>query len=104
MKSEEYWIKIREVAPDALVIFTSDHGDMLGAHRLFSKNAAAYKEVANIPLIIKGGAKGYVEEAMASHIDIAPTILDYFDIHYYDLWKERVCFHRLRIQKKKLTM
>ena len=47
--------KIKEVAPDAMVIFTSDHGDMLGAHRLFSKNAAAYKEVANIPLIIKGG-------------------------------------------------
>ena len=42
--------KIREVAPEAMVIFTSDHGDMLGAHRLFSKNAAAYKEVANIPL------------------------------------------------------
>ncbi|MBO5281924.1 MAG: sulfatase-like hydrolase/transferase [Lachnospiraceae bacterium] len=72
--------KIREVAPDALVIFTSDHGDMLGAHRLFSKNAAAYKEVANIPLIIKGGAKGCVEKAMASHIDIAPTILDYFGV------------------------
>lgn len=47
--------KIRQIAPDALVIFTSDHGDMLGAHRLFSKNAATYKEVANIPLIIKGG-------------------------------------------------
>lgn len=72
--------KLREVAPDALVIFTSDHGDMLGAHRLFSKNAAAYKEVANIPLIIKGGAKGCVEKAMASHIDIAPTILDYFGV------------------------
>ena len=72
--------KIKEVAPDAMVIFTSDHGDMLGAHRLFSKNAAAYREVANIPLIIKGGAKGCVEDAMASHIDIAPTIMDYFGL------------------------
>lgn len=72
--------KIKEVAPDAMVIFTSDHGDMLGAHRLFSKNAAAYKEVANIPLIIKGGASGCVEDAMASHIDIVPTIMDYFGL------------------------
>ncbi len=56
--------KIREVAPEAMVIFTSDHGDMLGAHRLFSKNAAAYKEVANIPLIIKGGVKGHVERVL----------------------------------------
>ncbi|MCI5649349.1 MAG: sulfatase-like hydrolase/transferase [Fusicatenibacter sp.] len=72
--------KIREVTPDAMVIFTSDHGDMLGAHRLFSKNAAAYKEVANIPLIIKGGASGFVENAVASHIDIAPTVMDYFGL------------------------
>ena len=72
--------KIREVAPEAMVIFTSDHGDMLGAHRLFSKNAAAYKEVANIPLIIKGGVKGHVEKSVASHIDIVPTIMDYFGL------------------------
>ena len=70
--------KIKEVVPHAMVIFTSDHGDMLGAHRLFSKNAAAYKEVANIPLIIKGGVKGCVVDTMASHIDIVPTIMDYF--------------------------
>ena len=44
---------IYKLAPDAMVIYTSDHGDMLGAHRLSSKNAAAYKEVANIPLIIR---------------------------------------------------
>ena len=46
--------KIDELLPDALVIYTSDHGDMLGAHRLQMKNATAYKEVANIPLIIRG--------------------------------------------------
>lgn len=72
--------KIKEIAPDAMVIFTSDHGDMLGAHRLFSKNPAAYKEVANIPLIIKGGARGCVVDAMASHIDIVPTNMDYFGL------------------------
>ena len=71
---------ISKLAPDAMVIYTSDHGDMLGAHRLASKNAAAYKEVANIPLIIKGGAKGQVVHEMASHIDIAPTIMDYFEL------------------------
>ena len=71
---------ISQLVPDAMVIYTSDHGDMLGAHRLFSKNAAAYKEVANIPLIVKGGAKGIVVQEMASHIDIAPTIMDYFGL------------------------
>lgn len=72
--------KIEETVPDAMVIFTSDHGDMLGAHRLQMKNATAYKEVANIPLIIKGGEKGKTVEAPASHIDLAPTILDYMGV------------------------
>ncbi|MCI6887682.1 MAG: sulfatase-like hydrolase/transferase [Lachnospiraceae bacterium] len=72
--------KLKEAAPDAMVIYTSDHGDMLGAHRLFSKNATAYKEVANIPLIIKGGERGKVVTEPASHIDLAPTILDYFGL------------------------
>lgn len=66
--------------PDAVIIYTSDHGDMLGAHRLFSKNAAAYREVANVPLIIKGGAAGQVVNAPASHIDIAPTVMEYFGL------------------------
>ncbi len=72
--------KINQILPNALVIFTSDHGDMLGAHRLQMKNATAYKEVANIPLIIRGGEIGKIIESPASHIDIVPTILDYMGI------------------------
>ena len=74
--------KINKVCPDALVIYTSDHGDMLGAHRLQGKNAAYYKEITNIPFIVRdgiNGAKGVVE-APTSHIDLAPTVLDYFGI------------------------
>lgn len=84
--------RIKEKAPDALVIYTSDHGDMLGAHKLQMKNAAIYKEVANIPLIMKGGIFGAGEEegaqgvrkgvdiSPASHIDLAPTIMEYFGL------------------------
>ena len=72
--------KIREAAPEALVIFTSDHGDMLGNHRVQLKNAAAYKEIANIPLIIKGGDAGKVVTDPATHMDLVPTILDYMGV------------------------
>ena len=41
---------IERIIPDAMVIYTSDHGDMLGEHRLFSKNAAIYDAVTNIPV------------------------------------------------------
>ena len=75
--------RIEKLVPDALVIYTSDHGDMLGAHRLQGKNACFYKEITNVPLIIRDGrkgAKGVVTQECASHIDLAPTILDYFDL------------------------
>ncbi len=72
--------KINEVVPGALVIFTSDHGDMIGAHRLQMKNATAYKEVANVPFIIRGGEQGKVITEPASHIDLVPTIMDYMGV------------------------
>lgn len=77
--------KVASVAPDALVIFTSDHGDMLGSHRLQAKNASFYKEIANVPLLIKAGKgsaknRGVVVDYPASHIDVTPTVLDYFGV------------------------
>lgn len=66
--------------PDAMVMFTSDHGDMLGNHRVQMKNAAMYKEIANIPMIIRGGEKGKVVRAPSSHIDIVPTVMEYMGL------------------------
>lgn len=73
--------EIKMKAPNALIIYTSDHGDMLGAHRLCSKNACAYKEVANIPFIVAGNIVGKsvdISQRLVSHINIAPTVLEYF--------------------------
>lgn len=73
---------VDESCPDAMVLYTSDHGDMLGAHRLQGKNAAFYKEIANIPFIVRNG-KGsgpVVSSHPVSHIDICPTVLDFFGI------------------------
>ena len=72
-------------APDAMVIYTSDHGEALGAHSLSLKGPSVYEEICHIPLIIKGGAycpapSGVVYNHVVSHIDITPTILDYYDI------------------------
>lgn len=74
----------KKYAPDAMIIFTSDHGDALHSHSLSAKGPSVYEEIAHIPLIIKGGAYckspqniGY--SSVTSHIDILPTILDYFN-------------------------
>ncbi|ONI45487.1 sulfatase, partial [Candidatus Epulonipiscioides gigas] len=70
---------IYKKCPDAIIIYTADHGDMLFNHKLNSKNCCAYKEVLNIPLIITGGAVGEIDYP-ATHLDIVPTILDYMNV------------------------
>jgi uncharacterized sulfatase len=65
--------------PDALVIFTSDHGTPMYAHKLHTKGPAMYDEITRIPFIVKW--KGHthekrVSEHPVSHINIVPTLLD----------------------------
>ena len=60
-----------------LIVFTSDHGEMLGSHS-FKAKRFAYDEAARVPLILKLPTKvtQRIVEAPVSHIDIVPTILD----------------------------
>lgn len=66
------------VAEDTVVVFTSDHGDMQGAHGLKNKTKP-YEESAGIPLVVRvpGGARGLVTEALVSGVDFYPTLLAY---------------------------
>jgi uncharacterized sulfatase len=61
------------------IIFTSDHGDLLGAHQLTGKGPVMYDEITHIPLLIEqpgGVGAGRRVETVASHIDLLPTMLD----------------------------
>jgi uncharacterized sulfatase len=61
------------------LIFTSDHGDMLGAHGLRGKGAAMYNEIARIPFIVEQPGQlgaGRVSQTPVSHIDLLPTMLE----------------------------
>ncbi|MCD7863841.1 MAG: sulfatase-like hydrolase/transferase [Lachnospiraceae bacterium] len=70
----------KQFAPDALIIYTSDHGDGLQSHCLTMKGPTAYDEIARVPLIIKGGVKGAVTDVPVSHINLTPTILEYMGL------------------------
>lgn len=39
---------------NTLIVFTSDHGDYMGAHRLMLKGIPAFEEVYRVPLILAG--------------------------------------------------
>ena len=63
---------------NTMIIYTSDHGDMLGSHGLWYKGPQMYQESTNIPFIVRlpGGAQGAVAEGVVSHLDIIPTMLE----------------------------
>jgi uncharacterized sulfatase len=60
------------------IIYTSDHGEMLGAHGITGKGPAMYEEISHIPLIIEQPGKrgaGSINQTLVSHIDLLPTVL-----------------------------
>jgi len=61
---------------DTLVMYTSDHGDNLGARGLWGKSTM-YEESAGVPMIVVGpGVRaGHVSAEPVSHVDCAATIL-----------------------------
>jgi len=84
----DFWVgeildKLEELglADNTMVVFTSDHGEMLGTHGMISK-MNFYEESAHVPLIIrypKGIKKNTVVDMPCSHYDLFPTIMDYLE-------------------------
>lgn len=66
-------------ADNTIILFTADHGEMLGAHGLRQKGPLMYKENLNVPMIVvhpdAKSKAGSTTQAIASSIDLAPTIL-----------------------------
>lgn len=68
------------VLDDTVILFTSDHGDMLGDHRLWAKRLF-YEKSANVPMILVGDTAsgrvpaGGVDDRLAGLQDVMPTLL-----------------------------
>lgn len=65
--------------PDTIVLFTSDHGELLGAHgNLHQKWYCAYEEAIHVPLVIHNRLLFPAASSTAQltcHADILPTLL-----------------------------
>ncbi|MEM7272415.1 MAG: sulfatase-like hydrolase/transferase [Actinomycetota bacterium] len=64
-----------------IIVYTSDHGELGGAHGMRGKGNCAYREQNNVPLVIAhpdvdGGGRC---QALTSHIDLIPTMLGFAD-------------------------
>jgi uncharacterized sulfatase len=67
----------RGLEEETLIIFTSDHGELLGDHGQLFKGPVHYEGLLRVPLIVRGGqfeVGGSVTEPVGL-VDLAPTIV-----------------------------
>ena len=62
---------------DTLVVFTSDHGDYLGAHGMWLKGVAPFEEAYKVPLVLRGPGvpRGLRVDAPVSLLDLPRTLV-----------------------------
>jgi arylsulfatase A-like enzyme len=63
---------------DTYIIFVSDNGWLAGQHRIPSGKQGYYEEAIRVPLVVRGPGvpQGVTRGALATHVDLAPTIAD----------------------------
>ncbi|WP_433869093.1 sulfatase-like hydrolase/transferase [Saccharopolyspora sp. CA-218241] len=66
------------LAEETAVMFTCDHGEFTGAHRLHDKGPAMYEDIYRTPGIVRvpGGPEGAVRSEFVSLLDCTATILE----------------------------
>ena len=66
-------------ADNTIVIYMSDHGEMLGDHGIYLKGPYFYDCAIRVPLIIRWPGKykaGLRSDALVEMVDVAPTLLE----------------------------
>lgn len=70
---------------NTIVVLTSDHGELAGAHGNHGKGATAYQEQNHVPLIISHPdypeTYGQQCQALTSHLDLAPTMMSWAQVN-----------------------
>lgn len=64
---------------NSLIIITGDHGEAFGEHGLMQHGVGSvYQDLVHVPLLIKypNQHEGHESEALVSHVDLMPTVLD----------------------------
>lgn len=69
------YLKASGLEEDTIVVFTSDHGEMLGSHGLMTKGVA-FEESIRVPLsIYVPGLQGGNEQRLFNSPDVLPTLM-----------------------------
>lgn len=72
------YLEQHDLMKNTIIVYTSDHGELLGAHGLKGKAGNMYENNIHVPLVIYhpevAGGKTY--KHVTSHLDLAPTFVD----------------------------
>lgn len=75
-------------ANDTIVIFTADHGDMCGSHRMMDKHYIMYDDVVHVPFIVRWPHKAEKGSVCArfvyNFLDLQPTLLELLGLQAHD--------------------
>lgn len=73
----------RGLMDNTVILFSADHGEMMGEHRMFAKTTM-YEGALRVPLLVHlpGMTQASVSDAPAMLMDLAPTILDLAEADY----------------------
>lgn len=63
------------LSDDTIVVFTSDHGELLGDHGLIRKGPSPYRALLNVPLIMAGPKiEPGIRDGLTSHLSLRATL------------------------------
>lgn len=72
-------------ADNTIIVFTSDHGDMMGDHGLMLKGYLHYRGTLAVPLVIADPRRAPARtSSLAGSIDLGPTLLEMADIQPFE--------------------
>jgi len=81
-------LEVKNMIEDTMIIFTSDHGENMGSHKMVQK-LSPYEQAIKVPLVISYPGRvqeGTIDEThLISGVDIFPTICKYAGIDSLDV-------------------
>jgi arylsulfatase A-like enzyme len=82
-----WMLEVTGQADNTVIVFTSDHGEMMGAHGLMAKQVM-YEESVRVPLLMRVPFRPFKPHHVrhpVSHIDLVPTLLELLGKKMVDL-------------------
>ncbi|MFC1734576.1 sulfatase [Candidatus Hydrogenedentota bacterium] len=70
-------LEANDLLDNTIIVFTADHGDMMGDHGLYTKGQYGYDGTTRIPMIIKApgvSVPGAIEPGLTSQVDLVTTL------------------------------